>query len=252
MVLSHEQIKSTTIIIDGIDSNYENASYDLRVENIIDMDGKEHNEIKISPQGMMYIIFKEKIVLDNNTIGFAHVKTSLTQKGIMATNIGIIDPGYNGYISTLLINFSKTPFFIKKGNAALRVTFNEVKPFTEKKPSKNGLDFTKYVEARQSDTDRLGEKFLNLSQIEREVAKTLIKWLFGVGLFFTAANFFLNVYSRYEKKHEIIMQEQVNQNNERVNNLLQSNDSLKMSIDSLKKVQSNFTKKIDSLGKVKE
>ncbi len=40
-------------------------------------------------------------------IGFAHVKTSLTKRGILATHTGIIDPMYDGYMSTLLINYGK-------------------------------------------------------------------------------------------------------------------------------------------------
>jgi deoxycytidine triphosphate deaminase len=111
MVLNHEEIKQKGIIDSPVEKEFGDGSYNLTVEKVVDMNNVVGDSFTLKPQGMAYVVFKEKLNVPPDVIGFTHVKTTLTKLRIMATNIGIIDPNYNGYISTLLINFGKTGAF---------------------------------------------------------------------------------------------------------------------------------------------
>lgn len=197
MFLNKDEISQRGLIENAIEKQFGTASYNLTVCSIIDMDGKTFHEFKLKPQGMIYVIFKEKINLPENITGFAHVKTALTRRGIMATNIGIIDPLYNGYISTLLINFGSTEFFISKGETGLRVTFSEIK-VPQKAVEMKPLDYDAYVADTKGKTDYLDEKFLNLNNVEKEVSKVLITRFFGILAIFGAASFLIAMYFQFK------------------------------------------------------
>lgn len=110
MIQNYEQIKLNGIITDVAEGNYNNGVYDIRIGKIITMKGDEVTTYSIPPQGMVVVVSKEKIKMPANIVGYAHVRTSLSSKGIMAINIGIIDPGYSGNLSSTLLNFGKEDF----------------------------------------------------------------------------------------------------------------------------------------------
>ena len=215
MVLNEQEIKSRNLILNSSNEYFRVGSYDLTVKEVIDMKCNKVDKFTIPPQGMAYVVFNEIINLPPDIIGFAHVKTSLTKVGIMATNIGIIDPNYKGYISTLLINFGKNDHFINKGDSALRVTFSMISTSKPEIVSKDEdvPDYEKYVVNLQKNIVNLDEKFLNLNSIEKEVEKNVKSSVFSnirnfVGAF-TAGSFliacvfqFLNL-SRQDLKNSI-------------------------------------------------
>ena len=193
MTLNKDEIIRASLITSPASKNFRSASYDLTVEKIIDMDGNVHDFYKIPPQGMVYVVFQEEISMDEEHIGFAHVKTSITQRGIMATNIGIVDPGYKGFISTLLINFGSSNETIIKGDAYLRLSFNKINR-TDVNSNALALSKDAYLNARRKDTDNLSSKFLNLNTVKDEVLKKVVKALIGLSIIFSAASFALGMY----------------------------------------------------------
>ncbi len=230
------------------DKHVRNASYDLTTESIVDMDGCSHSFYKLPPQGMAYVIFKEKINLPTDIIEFAHVKTSITQRGIMATNIGIIDPGYEGYISTLLINFGSKTFSLSQGNPYLRLTFHKVNS-NYKSEAISAITNEKYIIDRRSDTDNLDQKFLNLSSVSSEVFGRVVKYLIGLSIIFSAGSFAVAIYfqnktsaekdsERIEKKYEI-----------QTSTLTEQNRLLQSKIDVLADSAKNMSKAIEDLKK---
>ena len=60
--------------------------------------------------------------------GFATLRTTFTKLGILALNVGIIDPFFKGPISTALINFSDRPREIRVGDKFFRV---QLGPFAD-------------------------------------------------------------------------------------------------------------------------
>ena len=61
------------------------------------------------PQGIVQVVSSERVKVPSTITGLATVKTSLCNEGLLALNIGIIDPGYEGAISSFLLNFSSVP-----------------------------------------------------------------------------------------------------------------------------------------------
>jgi deoxycytidine triphosphate deaminase len=232
MFLNKDEIEKKQLVHDAVSENYRNASYDLSIVNIIDMDGKSWDEYKLLPQGMIYVVFRERVVLPGDIIGFAHVKTSVTRNGIMATHIGIIDPYYNGFISTLLINFGNTECRFSKGKTALRLTFAPVlSPVEPNKPEL--LSFEKYVEDTKDATDHLDEKFLNLNSVEKEVLSSLIKRVFSILAIFGVAGFFVSVYFQFKNSNQGEIDRAIKRFELQVNTLQEKNNQLEQRLNSL-------------------
>jgi deoxycytidine triphosphate deaminase len=211
MILNYEEIKELNIIDSPTENEFGNASYNLTIEKIIDMNHSVTDSFTLKPQGMVYVVFKEKLNVPENIVGFAHVKTTLTKLGIMATNIGIIDPTYSGYMSTLLINFGKVEHRLCKGDTALRITFSYInKPKKVNSVKISDKSQEDYLEIIQKKITHLDEKFLNLNSIQSQVETNVKKELFlsirnYVGLFtvgsFLVATIF-QVKGCYERKND--------------------------------------------------
>jgi deoxycytidine triphosphate deaminase len=245
MVLGHEQIRR--IVRSITEEHLSNASYDLTAKQIYDMDGKAHDFYKIPSQGMAYVVFAEELELDNKTIGFAHVKTSLTQKGILAINIGIIDPGYKGFMSTLLMNFGNNPFTIEKGMPYLRVTFNRVLVETPLDVKHKELDYDSYSKARRKDTDNFDNKFLNLGSVTKEVLSTVTKWLLGFGALFTAASFGLGFYFQHKTSSDKSLDNSIKSYQTQAQVIAEENKFLSKKVELLENSLNNNNKLLDSL-----
>ena len=174
MILNSEEIKNLKIIESFDEENFENASYNLSIDKIITMDGKEQKSgYKIKSQEILWAICKEKFNLPKDVIGLVHVKTTFTRDGIFAMNTGIIDPEYNGKISTLLINFGKKERFILKDEIILRVIFANINITNDDQyvPFKSNKDDSEYLNIIKKSTDNFDKTFLNMSMIQE-------KWYF--------------------------------------------------------------------------
>src|SRR5437016_3550796 len=126
VVLPQSELQS--IVTKEFDANFlKGTSYDVRVGKIIWRDEKEVSEsdsrFLLKPQGVAEVVSLERLTLPTNVVGFASVKTALCDEGIMALNIGLVDPGYTGPLSTTLVNFSNRPYNIQRGDVMLRLTF---------------------------------------------------------------------------------------------------------------------------------
>lgn len=203
MFLNYKQIISGKYIIDAHKDHYRTASYDLRVDKIITPNGevisKEGNaegKYKIKPNSIIVAVSMERIELPYDIIGHAHVRTTLSQKGLMANNIGIIDPGYKGPISSVIVNYGKGDFEIVTGTTFLRINLSKIdKPTPELSlnyaPAKDA-----YVEDRKRDMlAYFGEAFINVDKIAEETKKVItnsyIKILRDVSFIFLALSIVL-------------------------------------------------------------
>lgn len=251
MILNHEEIKFLNLIEDLNINEFSNGSYNLTVGKIIDMNNNLHTKFVLKPQGMVYVIFKEKVNIPSDIIGFAHVKTSLTKRGIMATNIGIIDPNYIGYISTLLINFGKTDYLVNQNESALKVTFSKLnKPKVNIAINNNNKSDTNYIIETQKNILNLDDKFLNLNSVEKVVEDKVITNVFSkirntvgvftVGSFLVATIFQLKACN--DKKTELYISNYETQ-------LKVVTENNKLLLQKFDKVEYNFKTFRDSLKK---
>lgn len=255
MVLNHLEIKERGIIDYPIEAEFGDGSYNLTVEKVIDMNNKVNDSFTLKPQGMVYVVFKEKLKVPADVIGFAHVKTTLTKLGIMATNIGIIDPNYNGYMSTLLINFGKSDHFISKGDAALRITFTKMNEPKDKKTLKqNNVDDANYYKVVQKNISNLDEKFLNLTSVKTEVTNHIFKILIGLAIIFTAGNFALSAYFNHKSSSEKDVETSIKNYEQGVSTIIESNKLLQEQLKNydlkLKVIQDSLTSQAGEIKKL--
>jgi deoxycytidine triphosphate deaminase len=175
MLLNSEQMKAMTLIGGADDKAYRETSYYLQIGEILPAprEGASATDIEVSqngfyllPQGLVKVVSKEIIKLPRGVTGYALVRNSLSNAGVMAINIGMIDPGYDGPISSTLINFGKNPVLLTPKMSFLRLTFHDY-TMTSIQPADTIKSITKeaYVLQTRNEVDaHLSSSFLNLEQ----------------------------------------------------------------------------------------
>jgi deoxycytidine triphosphate deaminase len=99
MVLNRDQIRD---FIDGmVESSLRDCGYDLTISEIFGKNAQglvqeSTDDFDLDPQGIALVISKETLKLPQNVCANAIVKTSLCREGILAVNIGVVDPGWEG------------------------------------------------------------------------------------------------------------------------------------------------------------
>ena len=99
-MLNSDEIKARGLIPEGFHQEcLRNAGYDLRIGTLISRDEKNTSKcqkdvVDLAPQGIAAAISKEIIKLPLDVCAYVSVKTSLCRDGVLAINIGIIDPGW--------------------------------------------------------------------------------------------------------------------------------------------------------------
>jgi hypothetical protein len=105
---------------------------------------------------------------------------TLNDRGILALSTGIVDPGYEGLVSSTLINFSEEDFGLSRGQPFLRVTFHKIEPLQDdewreqiraRQSSYNRIPSPDYVVKRKQMAKKLPETFLNIPLTAKNVAE---------------------------------------------------------------------------------
>jgi len=201
MVLSGQAIVTGGLISTVKTLRVRDASCDLTVGAIVDPQGKEVGEYVVPPQGIVRIVSEETLKIDAEHLAYVHVKTSLCNRGILALNIGIVDPGFDGPLGSTLINFGKTPYMLHEGEVFGRLTVHKIiRPNVT--PATNLVSRSDAKRLAQSYVlDYLSDSFLNLAKTTEETAKkvfdeyktVIIKYVpvfaFGLALLVFLLNF---------------------------------------------------------------
>jgi len=162
---------------------------------------------EIAPAEMVTIITAQKFNLPDHITGLVMPKSSYYEKGLLTLGIGIVDPGWDGPVSSVLINFGKSKRLIRVGDAVLRVAFfaHAATPAADSKPS----DLKSYTQ-RVEDTSLsvLGHSFLNLEEIAATTTRALTsdmkvqlaQWAAIVAVFVTALAFATPFFANWATK----------------------------------------------------
>jgi len=196
-MLTSSQIKNLGLIVGSSNDGYRATSYDLHAGKIIKPGGTEVSEYLIPPQGIVEIVSKERIKLPANVCGFATVKTGLSTNGLLALNIGIIDPCYDGPLSSFFVNFSKVDFLISEDEIFLRTHYVTFKSDNDD-CSTISVSTDAYIrEKKNKIAGRFGTTFLNVddivSVIIRGYALKALAYVGAVALVITFCSFLANV-----------------------------------------------------------
>jgi deoxycytidine triphosphate deaminase len=187
MLLNRDEIQDRNLIIDGFDRSALRAvGYDLRVKTmIIKSDGGTEtftDDCDLPGQGVVAVVSEEVVKLPADVCAFASVKTTLCREGIVAINIGLIDPGWEGPISSVLLNFGKDMYRLRKGETFLRLTFHLLTPPKDfvAPPPLNRQQYEPDITAKF--TKRLARKYMDVDSMAAEISKKNVAELRSVAI----------------------------------------------------------------------
>jgi len=127
--------------------------------------------VQFAPGGTVRVVSKESLKLLKNITGHALLKNELCRKGILALNIGVIDPGFEGPISSTLINFGRANFIVKPGAPFLRISFHRC-PVSPKADKSWKYDREQYISRVKDEVGAyLAPTFLNIEATAERAAE---------------------------------------------------------------------------------
>ncbi len=145
-LLVGQDILERELIKNASPDNLKNSTYDLTIGDIVPVGSSAVKQRRkngaaeryfIHPREMVLVLSKETFNLPATVTGHANLRTTFTKDGLLALNVGIIDPFFSGPISTALLNFSDRPVEIHVGQKFFRVLFFEHDDISEFKPIKD-------------------------------------------------------------------------------------------------------------------
>ena len=170
MLLNSKQIKDKGLICNDKTDNYKSASYTLQVGKIIDEKDNTLNSHFIPPRGLVTVVSKETLNIPDGVLCYTTLKNELSLRGLLAINVGIVDPGWNAPISSAVMNFGKNNYKIEEGSKFLRVTFHSFDKDENNPPKEEKYTFEKYVNERKNNHELVFSKnFLLLDKLLVEV-----------------------------------------------------------------------------------
>jgi deoxycytidine triphosphate deaminase len=167
-------------IPNAVESSQRAGTYDLCIDRVL-IDGQEVQSdfFEIRPQQMFVVISRERVRIPAGLIGYAMPKTSLCNAGILVLNTGIVDPGYDGLISTNAINFNQAPIYLRKGERFLRLVFHPLSS-PGAKEERTTISDADYLLERRIISRQLPNTFLDIPAHIEIVADKLVKRQVGV------------------------------------------------------------------------
>ncbi len=182
-----KSILSQKLIKNGLEKQIKNSTYDLTIGEIFPA-GEKKKTVKegdfyyLKPRQAVLVLSKEEFGLPSTVTGIATLRTTLTKKGLLALNVGIVDPFFNGPISTTLINFSEREVPIHLGMPFFRVVFMEHDDVSEHHKVNEDKSYRVYREEIEVDAYRdFPQNFMNLPKFDNQFyARTALKMIKGL------------------------------------------------------------------------
>jgi dCTP deaminase len=131
-------------------------------------------EYTLEPGQAIIVDTVEKLNFPSSVAAFGFPPTTISNRAILMTNPGHIDPGFKGKLSFTLINMGREPYSIKTGTIivtllVIKLTSPPKKDFIQRNPTFSQADPTVF------ELYRLGRDFLDLDQRARKAAKTIVR-----------------------------------------------------------------------------
>lgn len=167
MILTSAEITQLGIVHGAREGAMQRTTYNATVREILSQ-GRliTAPKFKLPPRGIVWVVSNEEFALPENVTGLATLRTTWTHDGILALNVGIIDPGWHGPLAAALVNFTNKTFVVKKNEQFLRVIFHNHQP-TGAPVKRKEMD--EYVGDMQQKSARTANTFLDLKALSREV-----------------------------------------------------------------------------------
>lgn len=169
MILTGEQIEQEGIVIDAVAEGRRSTTYDATIGDFI-LDGRllEKDVYWLEPRGIVWVVSNETFKFGAQHSGLATLRTTLTHSGILALNVGVIDPCWEGPLATALVNFSASSVPLKCGQPFFRVlVMNHATPDLLEHVKEERLQ---YLAKRVAGSRHFSSTFLDMHALVDQVA----------------------------------------------------------------------------------
>lgn len=171
MVLTSVEIAGKGIVTGAVPIGQRSTTYDATVGSIIERGAEITKEsFKLPPRGIVWVVSAETFKLPNDVTGLATLRTTWTQTGVLTLNVGVVDPGWEGPLAAMLVNFGSSDFTVNKGQPFLRIMFNSHSP-TQAKPE--GRTMAAYKEEITTKSRLFANTFLNMDALVSDVTEKI-------------------------------------------------------------------------------
>ena len=143
-VLSDDEIRDliarSHLISDPIDGRIVSCSYEFRPGLVVST-GRDVDErcvrdwtgqtgssdvYSIKPDELVWIRTLEKVQMPDDICAFWWQTNRLSRQGLMLVNMSMVEPGYQGPLACLFVNFGNTPVVIDPSSAVAKLVFNRL------------------------------------------------------------------------------------------------------------------------------
>jgi deoxycytidine triphosphate deaminase len=239
MLLGKSEIDREKLLNFTKEQYFRDASYDLTIDTIFDLNTyNKKDRFVLEPGGMVLAFSTEVFNLPSDILGITTVKNSLSNDGIMAVNIGLVDPKYIGPISCILINFGKANKIIIKEDTFLRMSFQRIPNVERTQIEKSDEELYQIKESYINDkilasSKKLGNTFLSLNSFSKNILektkvtifKEILKQIGYIAFLVTIITWGISQYKGSEKIDEIkLLQKEIKNLTKELKNLKEGNE----------------------------
>lgn len=155
-----------------------NCSYKIRIGEIIEPQSGtilqlNGNGYFLKPSEVVIIKSKEKLHIPEKITASYSALFSISSKGLLLINSSMIEPGYSGYVSAVLLNFSAQPVLISIGDEIAKVTFFKLGQIPHNISREIITDST-YINNLRVNATKYHKSFLNISGLEKTITEKVI------------------------------------------------------------------------------
>lgn len=125
-----DRISNNELIPDGNPNSAKHCSYEFTAGAIVKGGSSEFKTITepetISPAQLVWIKVRERISIPPDMVGLWIQTQTLARKGLLLLNISLIEPGYEGHLSAVFVNFGKNNVIIGPTTSIAKVVFMQL------------------------------------------------------------------------------------------------------------------------------
>jgi deoxycytidine triphosphate deaminase len=199
VILISKEISERDLVHNRTLGGKRETTYDATVGEIIH-NGTTHKDetFELPASGMVWVVSHERFALPPDLTGLATLRTTWTHSGILALNVGVVDPGWNGPLATAVVNFSSIPFEIKKGDGFLRVLFLK---HLQSTASVHQIETDAYLRQIRDRSAKIPKTFLSIDSLAQEILNKLYgssifsSWVARIGVTLAVIALVVGVFS---------------------------------------------------------
>lgn len=175
------EITNNNLISNSESNHIKNCSYKIRIGKLIKPETGEIINFQSSqpfclePSEIILFESIEKINLPYNITASYSALYSVASEGILLINSSMIEPGYSGLLSGVLLNFSSKKFVITQGREIAKLNFYQTDEANNANCIHETIIDNDYLQGLINKSVNYHKTFLNISGIENKIESNISK-----------------------------------------------------------------------------